>query len=145
MLLTGGRMKKQGFTLIELMLVLIILATLAGLVIPRIAGRGEQARNTAARAAVLATIPFALDMYELDTGNYPTTDQGLNALKAKPTTPPIPESWNGPYLKKKLVDPWGNSYVYTCPGVNNTGDYDISSTGKDGVDGGGDDLTNWEE
>jgi len=138
-------MKKNGFTLIELMLVVIIIGTLAALVIPRLAGRAEQARVTAAKADLLSNMPLALDLYELDNGNFPSTQQGLAALVEKPTTPPIPKNWNGPYLKKSPIDPWGNSYRYLSPGVQNRDDYDLYSLGKDGTEGGDDDITNWEE
>ncbi|MBI4845718.1 MAG: type II secretion system major pseudopilin GspG [Candidatus Omnitrophica bacterium] len=138
-------MKSKGFTLIELMLVVIIIGTLAALVIPRLAGRAEQARITAAKADILSNIPLALDLYELDNGGFPTTQQGLAALVGKPTTPPMPKNWNGPYLKKKPVDPWGNPYQYISPGIHNRDDYDLYSFGKDMAEGGNDDLTNWEE
>ncbi len=134
-----------GFTLIELMLVIIIIGTLAALVIPRFTGRAEEARLTAAKADVQSNIPLALDLYELDNGNFPTTEQGLSALTAQPTIPPLPQNWNGPYLKKKPVDPWGNTYIFTCPGVHNKEDYDLYSLGKDKVEGGEDDVCNWEK
>jgi len=137
-------MKQKGFTLIELMLVVIIIGTLAALVIPRLAGRAEQARTTAAQADILSNIPMALDLYELDNGAFPTTQQGLSALIEQTTTPPLPKNWNGPYLKKKPVDPWGNDYRYACPGVHNPADYDLYSLGKDGTEGGDDDIGNWE-
>jgi len=136
---------KNGFTLIELMLVVIIIGTLAALVIPRLAGRAEHARTTAAKADIFSNIPLALDLYELDNGNYPTTQQGLTALVESPTTPPLPKDWNGPYLKKKPVDPWGNTYHYVSPGVHNREDYDLYSLGKDGTEGGDDDIGNWED
>lgn len=134
-----------GFTLIELMLVVIIIGTLAALVIPRLAGRAEQARNTAVKADILSNIPLALDLYELDNGVYPTSQQGLDALIEKTTTQPIARNWNGPYLKKKPVDPWGNEYRYLGPGIHNTEDYDLFSLGKDGSEGGNDDIGNWED
>lgn len=134
-----------GFTLIELMLVVIIIGTLAALVIPRLAGRAEQARNTAVKADILSNIPLALDLYELDNGAYPTTQQGLDALIEKPTTAPLAKNWNGPYLKKKPADPWGNQYRYVSPGVHNTEDYDLFSVGKDNSEGGNDDIGNWED
>ena len=139
------RSKKNGFTLIELMLVVIIIGTLAALVVPRLSGRAEQARVTAAQADISSNIPLALELYELDNGVYPTTEQGLNALREEPTTPPIPKNWNGPYLKKKPVDPWGNQYNYVSPGTHNLDDFDLYSYGPDGAEGGGDDLVNWEE
>jgi general secretion pathway protein G len=135
---------KKSFTLIELMLVVIILGVLVAMVVPRLVGRSEQARQAAARADVQANIALALDLYELDNGKFPTTEQGLNALRVKPTTSPVPTSWNGPYLKKQPIDPWGRPYIYKSPGEHNT-DYDLASWGQDGVEGGGDDLNNWEE
>ncbi len=136
---------KKAFTLIELMLVVVIIATLAGLVIPRLAGRAEQSRTTAAKADILSNIPLALDLYELDNGTFPSTQQGLDALVTAPTSSPLPKNWNGPYLKKKPVDPWGNIYRYVSPGVHNSQDYDLYSIGKDATEGGNDDIGNWED
>ncbi len=136
--------KYRGFTLIELMLVVIILGILVAMVVPRLAGRSEQARIAAARADIEANIALALDLYELDNGAYPTTEQGLNSLRVKPTISPVPLNWNGPYLKKEPIDPWGRTYIYKSPGEQNV-DYDLSSWGADGVEGGGDDVTNWEQ
>ena len=133
-----------GFTLIELMLVVIIIGVLAAMVIPRLAGRSEEARQSAAKADIEANIATALDLYELDSGQYPTTEQGLAALINKPTSSPVPGSWKGPYLKKEPKDPWARVYIYKCPGEHNTGDYDLASWGKDGIEGGGDDVFNWD-
>ncbi|MCX7926578.1 MAG: type II secretion system major pseudopilin GspG [Candidatus Omnitrophica bacterium] len=139
-------MKKYGgFTLIELMLVVMIIATLAALVVPKFTGRAEQAKVAAARADIMVNIPTALDLYELDNGFYPTTEQGLEALLAPPVSAPVPPKWRGPYIKKKPVDPWGNPYHYEFPGRHNRNGYDLYSFGKDGVEGGKDDITNWEE
>ena len=134
-----------GFTLIELMLVIVIIGTLAALVVPQFTGRADQARSTAARADIMSNLPLALDLYELDNGDFPSSEQGLKALKEKPTMVPLPKNWHGPYLKKKPTDPWGNPYTYVSPGSHNKDDYDIYSLGKDGVEGGGDDINNWEE
>ena len=82
-------------------------------------------------------------MYELDNGTYPTTDQGLVALVRKPTTPPAPQNWKRPYLRKTPKDPWGNDYVYACPGLHNKDDYDLFSYGPDGIES-QDDIVNWE-
>jgi len=131
----------KGFTLVELMLVVIIISILVAMVMPRLAGRSEQARTAAAQADIEMNIGSALDLYELDNGAYPTTEEGLNALLTKPANAP---NWRGPYLKKRPNDPWGNPYVYKYPGTHNV-DYDLYSYGKNGVEGGGDDITNWED
>lgn len=138
------KIHNRGFTLIELMLVVIILGILVAMVVPRLVGRSEEARRAAAKADIEGGIATALDLYELDNGKYPTTDQGLDALRTKPTAPPVPENWKGPYIKKKPQDPWENSYAYACPGAHNPSDYDLSSNGPDRTEGGGDDITNWE-
>lgn len=137
--------EKAGFTLIEIMIVVIILAILAAAVIPRLTGRTEQAKVARAKADINGTLPLALDMYSIDNGAYPTTAQGLAALRTSPTSPPIPSNWKGPYIKKNLpTDPWGKSYIYVCPGTHNREDYDLSSYGPDGAEGGADDVANWE-
>lgn len=134
----------RGFTLIEIMLVVIIIGVLAAMVVPSIAGKSEQARLTAARTDIEANLASALDMYQVDAGRFPTTDQGFNALIKQPSGSPAPANWNGPYLRKKKIpkDPWGRDYVYVCPGVHNKEDYDLSSLGADGVES-SDDITNW--
>ncbi len=135
---------KNAFTLIEIMLVVIIIGILAAMVIPNMAGRGEQARVAAARADIDANLSTALDLYELDNGQYPTSEQGLNALLAKSSSSPVPTNWHGPYLKKKRIplDPWGREYKYAAPGINNTEEFDLSSYGPDGVES-QDDIVNW--
>jgi len=134
-------MSKKGFTLIELMLVVIIIGVLVSMVAPRLVGRSEEARISVAIADVNANISVALDLYELDNGRYPGTEQGLDALRIEPGGA---ASWKGPYLKRKPLDPWGNPYVYASPGSHNT-DYDLYSCGPDGAGGSGDDVTNWDE
>ncbi|MCG8430543.1 MAG: type II secretion system major pseudopilin GspG [Candidatus Omnitrophica bacterium] len=132
--------KIKGFTLIELMLVVIIIGALVAMVMPRLAGRGEQARVAAATADIQANIATGLKLYELDNGGFPSTDEGLNALMTKPGSA---LNWNGPYLEKKPLDPWGREYKYRSPG-DHRADYDLFSTGKDGQEGTEDDVTNWE-
>ncbi|HTZ11323.1 MAG TPA: type II secretion system major pseudopilin GspG [Candidatus Margulisiibacteriota bacterium] len=133
-------MRKKGFTLIELMLVVIIIGALVAMVMPRLTGRSEQARITAARADVQANIATALKMYEIDNGSFPSTEDGLNALLTKPGSV---SNWNGPYLEKKPIDPWGREYKYKSPGEHRSADYDLYSLGKDGVES-ADDITNWQ-
>ncbi len=120
--------RKDGFTLIEILLVVVILGALAGMVVPRLSGRSEQAKATIARVDIDANISSALKLFELDNGFFPTTSQGLQALRMKPTSTPIPENWNGPYLEKEPVDPWGRPYQYTYPGSHNN-IYDLFSHG----------------
>ncbi len=136
---------QQGFTLIEIMLVVLIIGILAALAVPRLVGRSQEARVTAAKADIDSNISVALDMYELDNGNYPTTEQGFAALVQKPSGSPTPANWNGPYLKKIPKDPWGHAYVYKCPGDVNTAGFDLFSPGPDGVEANADDVTNWEK
>ena len=138
---------QRGFTLIELMVVIVILGILAGLIVPRIMGRPEEARRMKARVQ-LESIETALKLYKLDNGFYPTTEQGLEALISPPQSDPVPGSWRkGGYLEKSGVgkDPWKRPYVYLSPGVH--GDFDIISYGADGVPGGEDenqDINSWE-
>lgn len=132
-------MSKKAFTLIELMLVVIIIGVLAAMVIPRLVGRSEEARVSAAKADINSNISLALDMFELDNGRYPTTEEGLNALLHNPGSLP---RWKGPYIKKEPKDPWGKIYLYKFPGTH-TQDYDLYSAGPNGVEGDEDDIGNW--
>jgi general secretion pathway protein G len=137
-------MNQKGFTLIEIMVVVIIIGILAALVIPKFAGRTEQARIAAANTQIKSLFGSALDMFEADNGSYPSTDQGLQALVVQPTTDPAPKNWKGPYLKSDIpLDPWGKPYVYSYPGTHNANGYDIYSFGPDGQEGTDDDITNW--
>jgi general secretion pathway protein G len=117
-----------GFTLIEMLLVVAIIGILVAMVAPRLTGRSEEAKRSVARADIDANIGMALDLYELDNGEFP---ESLETLRPK-------------YLKKKPIDPWGRQYQYVNPGTHNTDTYDLYSLGKDGVES-GDDVTNWEE
>ena len=133
---------RRGFTLIELMLVIVIIGALAAMVVPRLAGRSEEARIGAARADLKGNLSLALRLYETDNGRYPTTEQGLAALMSKPTSPPTPESWKGPYIEQEPLDPWKRPYAYHYPGTHPPRDYDLFSLGPDGVES-KDDVTNW--
>ena len=129
--------KSRGFTLIELMVVIVILGILAGLVLPRFMGRTEEAKKTKARLQI-ENLEGALKLYKLDIGTYPTTEQGLEALVQKPSTGTVPKNWReGGYLEKTKVpeDPWGRPYVYMSPGIKNR-DFDLKSLGADGEEGG---------
>jgi len=137
-----GKKNFLGFTLIEIMLVVIIIAALAAMVVPRLSGRSEQAKVAVAKTDIDSLLPTALKLYELDNGFFPTTSQGLEALLIQPTTNPIPQNWNGPYIEKKPVDPWGRAYLYTSPGKHRV-DYDLYSKGKDEKKD-SDDIKNWE-
>ena len=120
---------QAGFTLVELLLVLVILATLAAIVVPKFSGRSEQAKITAAQTQI-SFFETALDAFEVDNGYYPEGDNGLVDLVEEPKNA---QSWRGPYLPKEIPpDPWGNVYLYEYPGKNNEHGYDIMSMGPDG-------------
>lgn len=127
-----SRRRAGGFTLIELMVVLVIIGVLAALIVPNVLGRADEAKITGARTD-LQTIRQALKLYKLDNGNYPTPEQGLEALVRRPGSGPQPQKWK-PYLEKLPRDPWGNAYQYLNPGIGN--DVDVMSFGADGVAGG---------
>ena len=127
---------RRGFTLLELVVVIIVLGLLAGLVAPQIIGRVSEARGTTAKAQI-ELLSVALDNYRLDNGGYPTTDQGLEALRTPPVGGVAPKNWKGPYLRQAVpMDPWGVAYVYTAPGTVNGTAYDLYTLGKDGKVGG---------
>lgn len=136
-----------GFTLIELMVVIVILGLLAGLILPRFIGQSDTAKQQAARTQ-MALLESALKLYKLDNGSYPSTEQGLRALVEPPTVGNLPKNWRkGGYLEKGKVpkDPWKNDFVYICPGTHS--DFDIISLGADGEPGGEDadmDINNWD-
>ena len=133
--------RRLGFTLLELLVVMVILGLLAGYVAPKYFAQVGKSETKVARAQI-ESLEKSFDMFRLDTGHYPTSEQGLEALVTKPQNEP---KWGGPYLKKSVpLDPWGRPYLYKFPGEHS--DYDISSLGKDGQPGGqGDnaDVTNW--
>jgi general secretion pathway protein G len=138
---------ESGLTLIEILVVIIVLGLLAGLVAPQIIGRVSEARSATARTQI-ELLSLALDNYRLDNGRYPTTQQGLEALRTKPTSEPEPRNWNGPYLRKAVpLDPWDRPYIYRSPGTENPQTYDLLTLGADGLPGGDDedgDVTSWE-
>jgi len=134
--------KNKGFTLIEILLVVVIISALAAMIVPRLTGRSEKAKEAIAKADITVNIPTALKLYELDNGVFPTTSQGLKALVIKPSTHPIPTNWNGPYVENKsLLDPWGREYVYKYPASHGI-DYDLYSLGKNEEDDEGR-ISNW--
>ncbi|WP_314915364.1 type II secretion system major pseudopilin GspG [Pseudomonas helleri] len=136
---------QRGFTLIEIMVVVVIIGVLGAIVVPQFMSRPDQAKVTAAHTDIQA-ISTALEMYRLDTFNYPSTQQGLEALVTRPTGTPLARNWNPQgYLKSLPVDPWGTPYQYLNPGTHSAG-YDLFSFGADGVQGGegfATDIGNW--
>ena len=144
-MLTGGVKFSRGFTLIEIMVVIVILGVLAALIVPKVMSRPDEARIIAAKQDI-ASIVQALKLYRLDNLRYPTTEQGLMALVKKPSMPPDPPNWKGNgYLEKLPKDPWGHSYQYLQPGLH--GEIDVMSLGADGAPGGEGndaDIGSWE-
>ena len=133
----------KGFTLIELMIVVIIIAALAAMVVPRLGSRSEQAKVAVAEADIGSNIGLALKLYKLDNGRYLTTSQGLKGVLSKVRPSPGPSNWNGPYLERDPLDPWKNTYQYKSPGSHNADSYDLYSLGTDGTEGTEDDVNNW--
>ncbi len=134
------RHSRYGFTLVEMLLVLVILGVLAAIVYPKVAGRGEQARITSTKTQI-AAFKTALNLFEVDNGYYPKGRNGLMDLVEKPRDA---VNWHGPYLENLPKDPWGNDYIYEFPGKHNPNSYDIMSLGPDGQSGTDDDIGNWE-
>lgn len=134
--------QKTGFTLVELLLVLVILGTLAAIVVPKFAGRSEQAKIAAAEAQI-TNFETALDAFEIDNSYYPSTEDGLQPLVEAPDDA---DNWRGPYLKKGVpLDRWGNEFIYRYPSEMNDTGYDLICLGPDGREDTEDDITNWDE
>ena len=141
----SAKSTQRGFTLIEIMVVVVIIGVLGAIVVPQFMSRPDQAKVTAARTDIQA-IATALEMYRLDTFNYPSTQQGLEALTKQPAGTPVAKNWNPQgYLKSMPLDPWGTAYQYLNPGTHSAG-YDLYSFGSDGVasgEGYAADIGNW--
>jgi general secretion pathway protein G len=140
-----NRNAEAGFTLLEILLVVIIISMLVGVAVVNLAPKIGESKKTAAQDQI-HNFSAALDLYELDNGVLPTTEQGLAALITQPTTAPVPANWKGPYLKPPILrkDPWGDDYIYQNPGTHNTTSYDLSSPGPDRTPGNEDDIGNWQ-
>ena len=136
----------RGFTLIEMIVVIVVIAVLASLVGPMVFGNVADAKVQGARTQI-EMFGLALDAYRLDNDRYPTTEQGLGALRAAPTAEPLARRWRGPYLRKEVpLDPWGRAFIYREPGTANPTSYDLYTLGRDGRPGGdGEDAdqTSW--
>jgi general secretion pathway protein G len=131
------RFARLGFTLIELMVVVLIIAALAGMVLPRVIPRADEMKRDIARGDI-GSITTALGIFRLDVGRYPTTDEGLDALMRSPGV----ANWKGPYLERPPVDPWKQKYLYKCPGTHNASGFDLWSPGPKPEDA--DDVVNWQ-
>jgi general secretion pathway protein G len=132
------RSEHGGFTLVELMVVVLIIAALAGMVLPRVIPRADEARREIARGEIGA-VTTALNLYRLDVGRYPTDEEGLDALQRNPGV----SNWKGPYLERAPHDPWKRKYAYKYPGVHNASGFDLASQGPNPADA-ADDVTNWQ-
>jgi general secretion pathway protein G len=143
---SSTRRDRRAFTLIELLVVIAIIATLAAVVAPALFGNVGEARKNAVKSQ-LQIMSLALDAYRIDNDAYPTSEQGLEALRSMPLGGEPPKNWKGPYLRQVVpLDPWGRPFVYLGPGLENTTAYDLYSLGKDGKVGGAgedEDLTSW--
>jgi general secretion pathway protein G len=133
------RHRIQGFTLIELLLVMVILAILAAVVVPKLVGRSDQAKVAAAKSDI-SSLEGALSQFEVDTGRFPSSDEGLVALTVAPAN--VNNNWHGPYLMHPPKDPWGQQYVYVYPGQHNVNGFDLYTT-MGGKDSSGNELNNW--
>jgi general secretion pathway protein G len=139
----SGNAKRSGFTLLELLVVIVIIGLLAAFVAPKYFGQISKSKTQVARAQIEA-FEKGIDQFRVDVGHFPTTEQGLNSLYAQPTNEPL---WRGPYIKKSIpLDPWNKAYIFKSPGTNGR-DYEIMSHGKNGTEGGEDedaDVTNFQ-
>ena len=139
---SARRSAREAFTLVELLLVLVILGILAAIVVPKFAGRTEQAKQRAAETQISA-FSTALGIFETDNGYYPKGKDGLQDLRTQPRDA---QNWHGPYMEKDIpLDPWNHPYIHVCPGKHNPSGYDLYSVGPDGREGNEDDITNWQQ
>lgn len=138
------RRARKGFTLLEVLMVLVILGVIAVLVLTQVGGSVEGARKDAAATAIKGPLSSALELYKAHIGQYPSGDEGLALLINKPGDEDAANKWRGPYVKaEQLKDPWNKEYIYAFPGQSNEGSFDLSSAGPDGVEGNEDDIVNW--
>ncbi|MDA0323510.1 MAG: type II secretion system major pseudopilin GspG [Verrucomicrobia bacterium] len=133
------RSNRDGFTLVEIMIVVIIIAALAGMVVPRLIGRSEEAKKRIASADI-RTLQTQLKLFRLDNDRFPNNSEGLNALLRKPAGA---QGWSTPYIEKEATDPWNQPYKYRYPATRSTSEFDVYSVGLDGNDGSEDDIGNW--
>lgn len=133
---------EAGFTLVEMLVVVVILSVLAGIILPRFTGRTKDAKKAAAKIDITEGLSKALELYEIDNDSFPASEFGLILLLENKNNLP---SWKGPYIKNNSInDPWGTSYYYLSPGVHDKQDYDLWSAGPDGVSGNEDDIVSWQ-